>query len=45
MANYDFLTLNSDDFEKLTRDLLQEELSVTLESYQHLDTDRIMGKT
>lgn len=34
MPNYDFRTLSPIDFEALTRDLLQEELSLTLESFK-----------
>lgn len=33
MSNYDFTSLSSYDFEGLVRDLLQEELKVTLESF------------
>jgi hypothetical protein len=34
MPNYDFRTLSFDDFEKLTVDLLQKELGVTLEAFK-----------
>ena len=33
MPNYDFTSLSSYDFEGLVRDLLQEELGITLESF------------
>lgn len=34
MPNYNFETLNDKDFEELVRDLLQEELQLTLESFK-----------
>ena len=34
MSNYDFRSLSPIDFEVLVRDLLQEELSLTLESFK-----------
>jgi hypothetical protein len=34
MPDYDFKTLSPDDFEPLVRDLLQEELSIPLESFK-----------
>ncbi len=34
MANYDFHTLTDVDFEELSRDLLQEELDIRLESFK-----------
>ena len=35
MQNYDFKSLSSYDFECLVRDLLQEELKITLESFKY----------